>query len=166
MTAAQAPEQPPPQTQVPSGRPGGDLKEPSNQPGYPCPQEESESDDSSKTPKGSNAPASRKHEGEKEVVQGRLPPEIIQRIIRGRYAQFRSCYERGLRRDRYLIGKVTVRFVIGRDGTITSIQPVCTSMPDREVVRCVTEEYKPLTFPQPEGGIVTVVYPIMFSPGD
>jgi len=44
-----------------------------------------------------------------------------------------------------------MRFVIGPDGNITSLLPVCTSMPDREVVRCVTEEYKPLTFPQPEG---------------
>ena len=153
-------------TQVPSAKPVAQPKESPNQPDYPCPDQESGSDDSSKTPKGSDAPASRKRDDGKTSVNGRLPPEVIQRIIRGRYANFRSCYDQGLGRDPNLIGRVTVRFVIGRDGTITSIEPVCTSMPDREVVRCVTEEYKPLTFPQPEGGIVTVVYPIMFSPGD
>jgi hypothetical protein len=32
-------------------------------------------------------------------------------------------------------------------------------------VSCVISAYYGLSFPQPEGGIVTVVYPIMFSPG-
>ena len=59
-----------------------------------------------------------------------------------------------------------MRFVIGLDGTIKSLGPVCTSMPDRDVVRCITGAYRTITFPKPEGGIVTVIYPIMFSPGD
>jgi len=155
-----------PKRPVLSSKRDAELKAPPNQPDYPCPDHEWGSDDAPKTPKGSDAPASRKRDDDKNSVNGRLPPEVIQRIVRGRYANFRSCYEQGLGRDPNLIGRVTVRFVIGRDGTVASIEPVCTSMPDREVVRCITEEYKPLTFPQPEGGIVTVVYPIMFSPAD
>jgi hypothetical protein len=38
-------------------------------------------------------------------------------------------------------------------------------MPDGGVVSCVVRAFYGLSFPQPEGGIVTVVYPIMFSPG-
>ncbi len=41
-------------------------------------------------------------------------------------------------------------------------------MPDPEVVACVVRLYSDLHFPPPEGGgkgVVTVVYPIMFSPG-
>jgi hypothetical protein len=41
-----------------------------------------------------------------------------------------------------------------------------SDMPDAAVVQCVVRAYYGLSFPQPEGGIVTVVYPIMFSPGD
>ncbi len=37
-------------------------------------------------------------------------------------------------------------------------------MPDRAVVSCVLREFEKFTFPAPEGGVVTVVYPIMFSP--
>jgi hypothetical protein len=42
-----------------------------------------------------------------------------------------------------------------------------TSSRSRHVVRAmvVTHRYG-LSFPEPEGGIVTVVYPIMLSPGD
>ena len=39
-------------------------------------------------------------------------------------------------------------------------------MPDRASVACVVRGFGNLSFPQPEGGIVTVVYPIIFSPGD
>jgi hypothetical protein len=39
-------------------------------------------------------------------------------------------------------------------------------MPDPEVTRCVLAAFAPLRFPQPENGIVTVVYPIHFSPGE
>jgi hypothetical protein len=35
-----------------------------------------------------------------------------------------------------------------------------------EVARCVVEAFGHLVFPHPEGGMVTVVYPIMFYPGD
>jgi hypothetical protein len=39
-------------------------------------------------------------------------------------------------------------------------------MPDPFVVDCVVAGYKELHFPRPEKGIVTVVYPIMFTPAD
>ena len=38
-------------------------------------------------------------------------------------------------------------------------------LPDGNVVSCVTRAFYGLSFPQPEGGIVKVTYPIMFSPG-
>jgi hypothetical protein len=39
-------------------------------------------------------------------------------------------------------------------------------IPDPQVVSCVVENYRTLRFPPPEGnGVVTVVYPIQFSPG-
>jgi hypothetical protein len=40
-----------------------------------------------------------------------------------------------------------------------------TTVPDSGVVSCVVSAFYGLSFPQPEGGIVTVVYPIMLSPG-
>jgi len=36
-------------------------------------------------------------------------------------------------------------------------------MPD-DVTSCVVRQFGNLSFPQPEGGIVTVVYPITFTP--
>ncbi len=99
------------------------------------------------------------------IVSGRLPPEVIQRIVRQNYGRFRNCYEQGLSRNPNLEGRVQVRFVIGRDGTVSNVQQGGSDLPDSGVVSCVMGAYYGLNFPQPEGGIVTVVYPIMFQPG-
>jgi hypothetical protein len=97
-------------------------------------------------------------------VSGRLPPEVIQRIVRQNFGRFRLCYENGLRNNPNLQGRVSVRFVIGRDGTVSSVGGG-GDIPDSGVVSCVTRAFYGLSFPQPEGGIVTVSYPIVFTPG-
>ncbi len=99
-------------------------------------------------------------------VSGRLPPEVIQRIVRQNFGRFRLCYENGLKTKPDLAGRVTVRFVIGRDGSVQGAPADGGSdMPDKAVLSCVLRAFTGLSFPEPEGGIVTVVYPIMFSPG-
>ncbi|HEY2406373.1 MAG TPA: AgmX/PglI C-terminal domain-containing protein [Polyangiaceae bacterium] len=99
------------------------------------------------------------------TVSGRLPPEVIQRIVRQNFGRFRMCYEQGLARNPNLEGRVQARFVIGRDGAVSNASNGGSDLPDSGVVSCVVSAFYGLSFPQPEGGIVTVVYPIMLSPG-
>lgn len=99
------------------------------------------------------------------TVSGRLPPEVIQRIVRQNYGRFRMCYEQGLTRNPNLQGRVQVRFAIDREGAVTNVQNGGSDLPDSAVVSCVVNAYYGLSFPKPEGGIVTVVYPVMFQPG-
>ncbi len=98
-------------------------------------------------------------------VNGRLPAEVIRRIVRQNFGRFRMCYEQGLARNPNLEGRVGVRFVIGRDGAVSNVGNGGSDIPDSGVVSCVISAFYGLSFPQPEGGIVTVTYPIMFSPG-
>jgi hypothetical protein len=102
---------------------------------------------------------------EDTVSTGRLPAEVIQRIVRQNFGRFRLCYENGLRTSPSLQGRVVVRFVIGRDGQVSNVGGG-GDLPDGAVVSCVTRAFYGLSFPQPDGGIVTVSYPIAFSPGD
>lgn len=96
---------------------------------------------------------------------GRLPKEVIQRIVRQNFGRMRLCYQTALKTTPGLKGRVVVRFVIGRDG---KTQSVTTSgdLPDQSVIACVGRAFEGLTFPPPDGGIVTVSYPIVFSPSD
>ena len=99
------------------------------------------------------------------IVSGHLPPEVVQRIVRQNYGRFRQCYENGLRSNPNLTGRVSARFVIGREGSVTNAANGGSDMPDSSVVSCVIQTFYGLSFPTPENGIVTVTYPIMFSPG-
>jgi hypothetical protein len=99
------------------------------------------------------------------VVSGRIAPEVIQRIVRQNFGRFRLCYENGLRGNPNLAGRVGVRFVIGRDGAVSNVGNGGSDLPDASVVSCVARAFYGLSFPQPENGIVTVTYPIVFTPG-
>ncbi len=100
------------------------------------------------------------------TVNGKLPPEVIQRIVRQNFGRFRVCYEGGLRGNPALQGRVAVRFIIGRDGAVSNVSNAGSDLPDPNVVQCVTSAFYGLSFPEPEGGIVSVVYPILFQPGE
>jgi hypothetical protein len=97
-------------------------------------------------------------------VSGRLGPEPVQRVVRQSFGRLRACYEAGLQRDPGLEGRVSVKFVIDREGAVTMAMPWSdTTLPDQAVARCVAKAYEAMEFPKPTGGIVTVVYPVVFT---
>jgi hypothetical protein len=98
------------------------------------------------------------------IKAGRLAPEVIQGVVRQNFGKFRACYEAGLKKDPKLAGDIKVRFVIKEDGTVTDAKDEGSTLADKDVVACVVGAVSPMTFPKPEGGIVTVVYPIKFTP--
>jgi hypothetical protein len=89
----------------------------------------------------------------------------MEQAVQGRYHVFRSCYVRGLARDRNLTGRVSVRFVTDLGGHVSEAFVVERTLSDCAVTRCRLDEYRKIEFPKPEGGNVTVVYPILFAPG-
>lgn len=61
---------------------------------------------------------------------------------------------------------MTVKFLIDRSGAVSMAADGGSDLPDQSVVQCVVRSFGNLSFPQPDNGVVTVVYPIMFSPGE
>jgi hypothetical protein len=98
--------------------------------------------------------------------EGRLAPEVIQNVVRQNFGRFRTCYEAGLQRNPKLQGKVTVKYVIGLDGTTQMTADEGSDIPDPQVVQCVVAGFAQLSYPPPQGGYVTVVYPVEFAPGN
>ncbi len=99
-------------------------------------------------------------------ISGRLPPEVIQRIVRQNFGRFRLCYEKGLLNNPRLESKVAIRFVINKDGAVAEAADRGSDMPDGNVTSCVARAFSALSFPAPAGGIVSVTYPLQFSPSD
>lgn len=98
------------------------------------------------------------------VSRGLLPPETVQQVVRASFDTFRACYESGLRRDPKVHGRVVTAFLIDDCGDVARVQDAHSDLPDADVVACVQQAYARLRFPPPKGGVVTVVYPIVFDP--
>jgi len=98
--------------------------------------------------------------------EGRIAPEVIQDVVRRNFGLFRTCYESGLERNAKLQGTVTVKYVINLDGTTQMADDGGSNLPDPQVVQCVVAGFARLSYPPPQGGYVTVIYPIEFTPGD
>jgi hypothetical protein len=99
------------------------------------------------------------------VLGGHLAPELIQRVVRQNFGRFRHCYETGLRGNPNLTGRVTTRFIIDREGAVTSASNGGSDLPDSKVVGCVVSAFYGVSFPAPKDGVVSVSYPILFTPG-
>ncbi|MBW2457223.1 MAG: AgmX/PglI C-terminal domain-containing protein [Deltaproteobacteria bacterium] len=97
------------------------------------------------------------------TVSGRLPKEVVGRIVRQYLGRLTACYEQGMERDPRLLGRVAVRFVIGREGAVSSVGSG-GDLSDGTVATCVAGVFRSIRFPKPEGGIVTVGAPIDFAP--
>lgn len=98
------------------------------------------------------------------TTNGHLPPEVIQRIVRQNFGRFTFCYQNGLKTNPNLEGRVTVKFIIGRDGAVQLSADGGSDIPDASVKQCVVSSFAGMSFPAPDNGMVTVVYPLMFTP--
>ena len=98
-------------------------------------------------------------------VDGPLPIEVVERIVRQNFGRFRLCYENGLlTHGEELAGRVTTRFVIDGDGSVLRAMDGGSEMAAPDVALCVTRAFMNLSFPMPErGGRVVVKYPILFE---
>lgn len=96
---------------------------------------------------------------------GRLDPELIRATVRDQYEGVRRCYESGLARHPELAGRITMRFAIEEDGKTSDVTVSDNELADCVAVECVRSVFGTLEFPPPEGGVITVQYPLTLEPG-
>ncbi len=105
------------------------------------------------------------HRGGVTVVPGktssRLPPEVIQRVVRQNFGRFRICYQNHSAGRPMKTERVSVSFVIGHDGAVSSA--TASGGGDAAFDTCVKNAFMALSFPQPDA-VVSITYPIVFSP--
>ncbi len=93
-------------------------------------------------------------------VEGGLDMDQIQAVINRNKGQIVYCYEQGVQRQPDLRGRVSVQFVIGPSGRITTAQVAHTSLRSSEVESCMVAKMRTWQFPHPVGNVsVDVLYP-------
>ena len=103
-------------------------------------------------------------EGPDHVTSGKLAPDLMYTVVRATYPKFEQCYAQGLEKSADLMGTVFVRFVIRPDGRVDNAVIQDNTLRNCGVASCVRDAVAELTFPAPEGGSVTVVYPVALQP--
>jgi hypothetical protein len=96
-------------------------------------------------------------DGEGEVDAGAVASRI-----RAQIGGIRSCYERALRDNPALAGRVEVRFTLGETGRITRITPSGLAEAP-EVGACISQRLRGLAFPAPRGGSVDFMFPFVLD---
>lgn len=100
------------------------------------------------------------------IILGALDKALIDAVIKRNMASIRYCYQKELTKNPSLGGKITEKFVIAKDGTVSSATTGSSTMNNPAVESCINGRFQKFQFPEPKGGgIVIVKYPFIFSPG-
>ena len=77
--------------------------------------------------------------------------------------QFRNCYERRLKVNNTLEGRVRLDMRVGRTGAVSGVR-TGGSLRDAQVLSCVRNIAQRISFPNPTGGCAVVSAPFNFTP--
>lgn len=95
-------------------------------------------------------------------TEGGLDRNAIAAVIQRHLSEVRFCYESGLQKKPHLSGRVSMKFMIGAHGMVTSAQVNNSSLAHPLVENCIRDRLKTWQFPKPQGGVnVKVNYPFV-----
>jgi hypothetical protein len=96
-------------------------------------------------------------------VDGTMSVNAVAQVIRRGMGAIRSCYQRALKRNPQLAGKITVRLAINTMGKVTSVSIDADTIGDPTVTSCIKGYASRWRFPPPEGGTAEVAVPFVFQ---
>ncbi len=96
---------------------------------------------------------------------GALEKSAISGVVQRRLGAVKACYERELKGNPTLGGKVVVQFTIQESGRVGEVKIVSDSTGEPRIGKCIANQIAHFKFPQPEGGSVTASYPFVLQPG-
>jgi outer membrane biosynthesis protein TonB len=100
---------------------------------------------------------------EAPAVDGDLDPAMVAKEVRTRLGAIKACYERALKRNPNLSGKVVIHWTITQAGTVSGVDVEQDTLGDAEVASCIKSLIARWRFPAPSGGSVEVSFPFVFQ---
>ncbi len=101
---------------------------------------------------------------EAPTVDGELSPDKIQRAMRKYLGAVKDCYERALKRNPKLAGKIVIGFEITERGKVEEFSFPVDNVGNADVRSCIKRRSRSWRFPKPDGGSVYVEFPLVFEP--
>jgi hypothetical protein len=100
---------------------------------------------------------------EAPAVDGELDPNMVAKEVKSRLGAIKACYERALKRNPNLSGKVVIHWTITQAGTVSGVDVEQDTLGDAEVASCIKALVARWRFPAPAGGSVDVSFPFVFQ---
>lgn len=113
---------------------------------------------------GSPAKVVKKGGGGGGRCNGTVDTGAVRRYATQNSGSLRRCYERRLKQNNQLSGRLEIGLTIGSGGQVQGARIVSDSVRDPEVAACVRQAVSGWRLPAPQGGCVNVTYPISFTP--
>ncbi|AKF80386.1 hypothetical protein MFUL124B02_11925 [Myxococcus fulvus 124B02] len=99
-----------------------------------------------------------------EVDSSEVDRDALARYVRARKGAIQSCYEKELKRNPSLKGKVVVRFSITPSGRVGDFDIDENTLGNEAVASCIRAAIRAWVFPFKPDSDATVSYPFVFSP--
>lgn len=80
-----------------------------------------------------------------EAIKGKTAgrdPEEVMKVVNSHASAIEYCYQRALRRDPSLKGKVSVRFTIQPSGSVSKVEIIESTFGDASIDRCISTKIK------------------------
>jgi hypothetical protein len=92
----------------------------------------------------------------------RLSQTAVRKIVSTSYDELQNCYGQALTRNHSATGKVTFEFVIGQSGSVSEAWARDATLQDCPAIECMLAQFRGLSFPEPVGRSVRIIYPISY----
>jgi outer membrane biosynthesis protein TonB len=86
----------------------------------------------------------------------------VKKVVRAKYGQLKYCYEKSLRSNPQLSGRVEIEFVVGRGGRVTTAGVFANTTGDSPFGECLRGKILRWKFPSTVSG--NIRYPFIFTP--
>jgi hypothetical protein len=103
-------------------------------------------------------------EGTPEVGSSSIDRDALGRYVRARKPALAACYERELKKNASMGGKLMLRFVIAPSGRATSVEITDGALGSDALYGCIKSIVRTWVFPLRPESDVPVAFPFVFSP--
>jgi NitT/TauT family transport system substrate-binding protein len=103
-------------------------------------------------------------QGGDQVVAAKGAESLV-RVLQGKSAEIRACYDKALAASPGLKGKLTLQLMIGADGAVVRSRISDATVFNGGLERCILKSAAAWRLPPPPGGGTTIQYPITLQPG-
>lgn len=101
--------------------------------------------------------------GHQTQIGGKISEGSVARLFRRKQSAIKTCYERTLKINSKAQGKIKLLIVIGTTGQVQSVRVTQNETGDSQLAACIVSKIRIWHFPRPQGGTVTLMYPILLQ---